>query len=271
MNNDIVRLGNFRKYKDSKPWMISAAYESNIAYFNSPRMKSEYIRLWKNNVEIPQSNVLLEKQRIEASLNQLFDVNQSLTTILNSLEQKEKNKEIQTAAEYISTFFEHISEKYGDLARDESKKLAEVARGKKIRNIDESIRAIDKYKSSINKKFNAKDREAIINSLKSLDLDEASKEFYKFNRAFKYSGSLFNIASLIEALSESVKTGDWRPFYLEVEKLVLDKLVSSVIAIMLISLTGTSLGILGYGLLMMSVSALINDELVEEIHNIFFS
>ncbi|MFU2088968.1 colicin-like pore-forming protein [Avibacterium avium] len=270
LNNNIVRLGNFKKYKDSKPWLISAAYESNIAYFGSSKMRQEYIRLWKANVEEPQSKILIEKQKIEASLSSLSETNKSLDESLKNLKQKAQKNEIQTNAEYASAFFEHITEKYGDLAAKEARKLVESVKGKKIRSVDEAIKAFDKYKGSINKKFSLEDREAVSKALHSLDMKSISDDLYKFNKAFKFTGKAFSVFSLKEALQEGYQNGNWKPFYLELEKQALDKAATYVAGITLAALAGTPLGIIGYGVLMVVTSALISDELVEKIHRAFF-
>ncbi|MDG6894539.1 hypothetical protein A6A20_02605 [Volucribacter amazonae] len=265
LKNNIVRLSNFKDFKDSKPWLISAAYESNIAHFGSTRMRQEYIRLWRENIEIPQSKILIEKQKIEATLSKLLDIND----ILNKRIEYLKQKELQTNAEYISTFFEHISEKYGLLAEKEAKKLADSVKGKKIRNIDEAIKALDKYNKNFNKKINKKDREAILKALESLDMKSISNDLYNFNKVFKYTGTVFSVASLIEKIKEGYESDNWTPFYIEVEKQLLDKAATYVVGLALVTLTGASLGIIGYGILMVVISALISDELVEELHNLF--
>ncbi|OOF84655.1 hypothetical protein BKG93_06745 [Rodentibacter ratti] len=270
LNNNIVRLSNFKKFKDSKPGLISAAYESNIAYFRSPKMTKEYIRLWKDKVEEPQAKILLEKQKMEASLHSLIEVKQSLGSSLEILKKKDKGNEIQTNVEYISSFFEHLTEKYGNLASIEARKLAETVKGKKIRSVEEAVKAFDKYKGSINKKFNTKDREAISKALQSLDMKSISNDLYKFNKAFKYGGKGLTVGSLGIAFSTAINTGDWKPFFLELEKLAVDKIATSIAAITLTFLVGTSIGIIGYSVLMVAVSALISDELIEKMHNSLF-
>ncbi|OOF68303.1 colicin-like pore-forming protein [Rodentibacter caecimuris] len=270
LNNNIVKLSNFKKFKDSQPEIISAVYESNIAYFNRPHITKKYIELWKDNVELPQANILLEKKKIEAGLHSLIEVNKSLSDSLEKLKTKYKGNEIQTNVEYISSFFEHITEKYGNLASIEARKLAETVKGKKIRSVEEALKAFDKYKGSINKKINTKDREAISKALQSLDMKSISNDLYKFNKAFKYGGKALTVGSLATALSTAINSGDWKPFYLELEKLAVDKIATSVAAVTLTFLAGSSIGIIGYAVLMVAVSALISDELIEKMHNALF-
>lgn len=265
----MVRLSNFKKFQHSKPGLISAAYESNIAYFRNPRMTQEYIKLWKENVEIPQGNILIEKQKIEASWRSLSETIKNLNGSLEQIKQKAQENEIQTNAEYISTFFEHITEKYGDLANQKAVELADSVKGKKIRSVDEAIKALDKYKESINK-FNKKDREAISKALDSLDMKSISDDLYIFNKAFKFGGRVFSVLALEDALKKGYKDGDWKPFYIELEKLVLDKAAAYVAGLALVTLASVPLGIVGYSILMVVVSALISDDLVEKIHHSLF-
>lgn len=270
LNNNIVKLSNFKKFKDNKPWLISAAYESNIAHFRSSKMTAEYIRLWKENVEYPKTKILLEKQKIEASLRSILDIRKELNKSLEDLNRDLQNKKINTIVEYINNFFEHITTKYGSLAGQEAKKLAELSRGKKIRNINDALKAFDKYKDNINKKFNAKDRQAISKALQSLNMKDISNDLYKFNKAFKYSGKVFAGTALVATLKEGYEKGNWKPFYLEVEKQTLDKTATYVVGLALTTLARTPLGIIGYGVLMVVVSALISDDLVEKIHKVLF-
>lgn len=270
LNNNIVRLSNFKKFRDSNPGLISAAYESNIAYFRSPKMTEEYIKLWKEKVEIPQTKILLEKQKIEASLRSLIDVRKEASELLKGLKQDLQDKKLKTILEYSNAFFEHITEKYGNLASQEAKKIAAVAKGKKIRNVNEDLKAFDKYKGDINKKFNSRDRQAISKALQSLDMKSISNDLYKFNKAFKYVGKTFSGVALTTALKEGYEKGNWKPFYFEVEKQVLDKSATYVVSLALVILTRTPIGIIGYGVLMVVVSALISDELVEKVHKALF-
>lgn len=270
LNNNIVRLSNFKKFKDSNPELISVAYESNIAYFRSSKMTKEYIKLWKEKIEVPQIKVLVEKQKMEACLQSLLNIQQNLRRSLSDLDERRKDNSIQTNAEYIASFFEHITEKYGALASEEAKKFAEISKGKKIRNVEDALIAFDKYKDVIDKKFSVKDREAIAKALHYLDIKSISEELYKFHKVFKYGGNALAGLSLLTKMKQSIETGDWKPFYVEAEKIALDRIATGVVAFSLVVLTGTPLGILGYAILMTAISALISDELVEEVHKILF-
>ncbi|QTM01482.1 colicin-like pore-forming protein [Mannheimia sp. ZY171111] len=148
--------------------------------------------------------------------------------------------------------------------------MAAVAKGKKIRNVNEALKAFDKYKGDINKKFNSRDRQAISKALQSLDMKSISNDLYKFNKAFKYVGKTFSGVALTTALKEGYEKGNWKPFYFEVEKQVLDKSATYVVSLALVILTRTPIGIIGYGVLMVVVSALISDELVEKVHKALF-
>ncbi|MCV5208537.1 colicin-like pore-forming protein, partial [Escherichia coli] len=84
-------------------------------------------------------------------------------TIKSFLEFKAENEAnaVNDAISKVNDFYKELASKYGDKLEKEAKALADEAKGKKIRNANEAIKAFDRYKDVLNKKFSVSDREAI--------------------------------------------------------------------------------------------------------------
>lgn len=141
-----------------------------------------------------------------------------------------------------------------------SKELAESAKGKKVRNAQEALKAFDQYKDSLNKKFSAKDRQAIADTLGKLDKDMMAKSLAKFGKGFGVVGDLMDAADLISEAQKSVQNGNWAPFFLKAETILIGKGASTAVALMFGAIAATPIGILGFGFLMAGTSALVDDK-----------
>ncbi|SPZ23941.1 Colicin-Ia [Providencia rettgeri] len=53
--------------------------------------------------------------------------------------------------------------------------MAEQAKGKKIRNVEDALKAYNKYSNNISRKIDAKDRKAITAALESVKTEDIAK------------------------------------------------------------------------------------------------
>lgn len=181
-------------------------------------------------------------------------------------EAKKKEEEaVKDAVKFTADFYKEVFKVYGEKAEQLAKGLANQAKGKKIRNVDEALKSYDKYKANINKKINAKDREAIAKALESVDVGKAAKNIAKFSKGLGYVGKAIDRYELLFVeLPKAVKTGNWRPFFVKVETIGAGMAASALTAFTFAVLLGNPVGLLGYALIMAAVGALITDDLVDE-------
>ena len=86
------------------------------------------------------------------------------------------------AVKFTADFYKEVFKVYGEKAEKLAKLLADQAKGKKIRNVEDALKSYEKHKANINKKINAKDREAIAKALESMDVGKAAKNIAKFSK-----------------------------------------------------------------------------------------
>ncbi|WP_261371301.1 colicin-like pore-forming protein [Yersinia mollaretii] len=192
---------------------------------------------------------------------------------LNAVRQKvAKDKEeadaIKDAVKFTADFYKELTGKYGVRSSKIAQELADAAKGKQIRNVDEALRAFDNHKDVLNKKFSVKDREAMAKALESVDRDLMAKNLAKFSRAFNYIGNTVDVYDAVMELTKAIKTDNWRPFFVKIEYLAAGRAAAAVTAFAFSIILGSPLGILGFAVVMTLVSIIVNDELIEEINGL---
>ena len=202
--------------------------------------------------------LLKEKENIR---NQLAGINQKIA------EEKRKQDELKAtkdAINFTTEFLKSVSEKYG--AKDEqlAREMAGQAKGKKIRNVEEALKTYEKYRADINKKINAKDRAAIAEALESVKLSDISSNLNRFSRGLGYAGKITNFADWITEFGKAARTDNGCPFFVKTETIIAGNTATALVALVFSILTGSALGIIGYGLLMAVTGALIDESLVEK-------
>ncbi|MNN16000.1 Colicin-Ia [compost metagenome] len=119
----------------------------------------------------------------------------------------------------------------------------------------------------MSKKFGVQDREAIARALDALDKEVMSKNLTAFGKGLKTIGNLTDLFSLLAEAQTSSKSGDWIPFFVKVESLVVGKGATALVAFMFGLTAATPMTILGFALLTAVISSLIDDALVGKIND----
>lgn len=207
--------------------------------------------------------LLKEKENIR---NQLAGINQKIA------EEKRKQDELKAtkdAINFTTEFLKSVSEKYGAKAEQLAREMAGQAKGRNIRNVEEALKTYEKYRADINKKINAKDRAAIAAALESVKLSDISSNLNRFSRGLGYAGKITNFADWITEFGKAARTDNWRPFFVKTETIIAGNAATALVALVFSILTGSALGIIGYGLLMAVTGALIDEALVEKANKFF--
>ncbi|CAI8928187.1 colicin-like pore-forming protein [Pseudomonas sp. IT-P100] len=175
------------------------------------------------------------------------------------------------AIKLTADFYKEVTEKFGEKASALAKELSENAKGKKIRNAEEAIKAFDQYNDVLNKKFSVKDREAIAKAVDSLDKDMMAKSLDKFSKGFGLVGIGVDAFNILTEAQKSMKSGDWKPFFVKTESVMAGRAVGGLLAFTFGMTVATPLGILGFALLMAVTSSLIDDALVSKFNDFILS
>lgn len=177
-------------------------------------------------------------------------------------------KLLHDSVKFTADFYKEVFKAYGEKAEKLAESLAEGARGKNIRNVDDALKAYEKHKANIDKKINAKDRKAIVAALESVNVDDIAKNLRRFAKGMGYTSKFIDANDLRIELMKAIETDNWRPFFVKVETIAVSSATTAVTGFTFSILLGGPIGILGYGLIMAAVGALINDDLIENINKL---
>ncbi|MED8461893.1 colicin-like pore-forming protein, partial [Escherichia coli] len=155
------------------------------------------------------------------------------------------NSQIKDAVDATVSFYQTLSEKYGEKYSKMAQELADKSKGKKISNVNEALAAFEKYKDVLNKKFSKADRDAIFNALESVKYEDWAKHLDQFAKYLKITGHVSFVYDVGADILKIKDTGDWKPLFLTLEKKAADAGVSYVVVLLFSLLAGTTLGIWG--------------------------
>lgn len=256
-----VRLTNFKKFIDQGKY--SAFHGGLMSVISIMR---HIPKVWQDEVVKPNDEIVfLKNKKLELTnkINIITDDMQKTSEIIDD-NIIDKEKDLKQAIQFTSNFYQEVFSAYGEKAQQLAKELAKKTEGKKIHNIDDAMKAFEKYKDILNKKFSLKDRQAINNALKSLKYDSIAKNFIIFGKAFSYTGKAMDAYELYQELIKANETDNWRPFFVKAETLAVNAAASFLTAFTFAILLGNPISILGYAFIIAIVGMLIDDELIEK-------
>ncbi|EMH0087393.1 hypothetical protein RGF86_003796 [Proteus mirabilis] len=177
--------------------------------------------------------------------------------------------QVKDAVKFTANFYKEVFNTYGEKAEQLAKALAEQARGKKIQNIEDALKAYEKHKANINKKINAKDRKAIATALESVKVEDIAKNFKRFSKGMGYVGPAIDGYDLLFAeLPKAIESDNWRPFFVKAETIGAGFAATALTAFAFSVLVTNPIGLIWYALIMAVVSAMIDEKLIEEFNKL---
>ena len=257
-----VSLAN--KVYASMKSLYKATEEARDNFIRAPQNVAEKER----QVSDARDNLSQKEAESLAAEQQSNDLKNSVDELNNTLKEAEA-KAVKDSVKFTADFYKELFNTYGEKAEKLASELAEQAKGKKIRNAEDAAKAWEKYKSSINGKMSAKDREAIVKWLESIDVKVAAHNFKLFSKGLGYVGPAIDGYELFfEVLPKSIKTDDWRPFFVKVETIGAGLGAAAIVALTFSILVSNPIGLIGYALIMAAISAVIDDGLVERFNKL---
>lgn len=176
---------------------------------------------------------------------------------------KTEADKLQDAILFTTNFYAVLTEKYGEKASTLAKELAESAKGKTIKNAEEAMAALEKYKDGINYKLRARDKLALQNALDSLDYEALSKNLAKFSKGFGGVSKIVDIVEILTELKKSFHTEDWKPFFIKVETVAVGMGATFVVALMFGLTVTTPLSIITFAILMALTSSYVDEKFIK--------
>lgn len=177
----------------------------------------------------------------------------------------------EKAVSAVSDFYSELTSKYGDKFSKQAQKLAEDAKGKTLRNAPDAIKAFEKYKNVLNKKFSVADREAIAKALESLDKGEMAKQLTQFSKAFSLVSGAIQWNGFRVGLVKGFRTGDWNDAIISGEGIIAGKIASALVTVTFSMMAVNPIGIFGFAMIMAITGALITDKKLQELNDFIMS
>lgn len=232
-------------------------------------------KLWDKEVapkfsaEIQEKNRLVNYlDRIKIACNDVMLKKKKVEDTKKKEEEKKKEQDaVQAAMKTTADFYKELTDKFGDRYADAARELAESAKGKKLKNAEEALTAFNKYNKELNKKFGAKDREAIAKTLRALDRNQIARNLKNFSKAFGYTGKAIDFYDIfLVELPKAIESQNFRPFFVKLETYGAGMAATALTAFSYSIILGTPLGIFGYALMMTLVSVLVDEKLMGKIN-----
>ncbi|HAZ3577448.1 TPA: colicin-10 [Escherichia coli] len=198
------------------------------------------------------------------AVSRIHDAEDNLKTAQTNL----LNSQIKDAVDATVSFYQTLSEKYGEKYSKMAQELADKSKGKKISNVNEALAAFEKYKDVLNKKFSKADRDAIFNALEAVKYEDWAKHLDQFAKYLKITGHVSFGYDVVSDILKIKDTGDWNPLFLTLEKKAVDAGVSYVVVLLFSVLAGTTLGIWGIAIITGILCAFIDKNKLNTINEV---
>ncbi|EOK8203346.1 pore-forming bacteriocin colicin 10, partial [Escherichia coli] len=179
-----------------------------------------------------------------------------------------EKSQVKDSVDTMVGFYQYITEQYGEKYSRIAQDLAEKAKGSKFNSVDEALAAFEKYKNVLDKKFSKVDRDDIFNALESITYDEWAKHLEKISRALKVTGYLSFGHDVWDGTLKGLKTGDWKPLFVTLEKSAVDFGVAKIVALMFSFIVGAPLGFWGIAIITGIVSSYIGDDELNKLNEL---
>ncbi|EDU0272830.1 colicin-10 [Salmonella enterica subsp. enterica serovar Glostrup] len=204
-------------------------------------------RINEINTEINQVQGAISQADNNRNLKvqQVTETENALKVAIDNL----NSSQMKNAVDATISFYQTLTEKYGEKYSLIAQELAEKSKGKKIGNVDEALAAFEKYKDVLDKKFSKADRDAIVNALKSFNYDDWAKHLDQFAKYLKITGHVSFGYDVVSDVLKASETGDWKPLFITLEQKVLDTGMSYLVVLMFSLIAGTTLGIFGVAII----------------------
>jgi hypothetical protein len=177
-----------------------------------------------------RSRLKTSQEKNKESKN-FFSKASTLQNQLNSLKQQKKAKEldstVKAVSDIITSYGEGVAKVFSNKLSNQAKELAANISGKKIRSYNEAMATFDKIRKNPKLNINAKDKEAISQALKALDVKSMSYNFNLMGKTFGLLDKGFKAETLIQKVKDGFSTGNWEPLLVEVEAIALSGVAAS--------------------------------------------
>ncbi|MDD0972450.1 colicin-like pore-forming protein [Pseudomonas fontis] len=233
----------------------------------------------------------LSEDNIPGAINQVLNVmtaglslhvdltsNQMLQAKLDALQPQYDAAASQEA--YISNLAfaadvgKEVSTRFGAQMGQAAKDLQQNISGKTVKSYDQALQTFDKLVQNPGFKVNQKDTAAITQALRALDVATYADNAQRLGKAFGVTGKVVQAVGLGQKAADGFATGDWKPFMLELQAVVVSTAVGAAagallgagLALVLAPGLAVGAGIIATGVILAAVSSFINAAAMESLN-----
>lgn len=170
----------------------------------------------------------------------------------------------KNAVKMTADFYKEVGQKGSAQQAAIAKELAAAAKGKALHNVDQAMAAFTRNQAILDASLTVSSRESISHALQAVSRAQAAKNLKYLGKAAGVVSASMDLYDLSTELQKSIKTGNYRPFFVKATALLASYEAGLAVAWAFGIMLGAPLGIIGYAVIMAAVSALIDDKLVEK-------
>lgn len=238
----------------------------NVFVSSPEKLKKRGRTLTGNNYgKLKIKSKFLEKLRVapKGKGNKKSQAHSRINALVRGITKKNAEVGYINDFSFINAFYNHIAAKFGEQSSKIAKRLVSLAMKNQTSTGSKALMYLDKHRDNINKNFSTRDRKAVGRALEAFDREQLAAEMEKFRKAFFYSGEFGDYYELGMRLKCSFNTNNWRPFYDRACSLFSGKHATEVAAFIFSVILVIPLGILGFGLIIAIVGALIDERIIQ--------
>ncbi|EIG9068097.1 colicin [Salmonella enterica] len=213
------------------------------------------------NAEVAEWDKL--RQRLLDARNKITSAESAVNSARNNL--SARTNEQKHANDALNALLKEKENIRNQLAGINQKIAEEKRKQDELKATKDAINFTTEFLKSVSEKYGAKaEHAAIAAALESVKLSDISSNLNRFSRGLGYAGKFTSLADWITEFGKAVRTENWRPLFVKTETIIAGNAATALVALVFSILTGSALGIIGYGLLMAVTGALIDESLVEK-------
>ncbi|QBF25586.1 hypothetical protein EXN22_07695 [Pseudomonas tructae] len=253
---------------------LSTSPGSELIERNIDKMVAELKKLDDEQIP-PAIDQVLDVMSAGLSLHVDLTANAMLQEKLDKLQAQAREvaeqEAYKSAVSFASDVGKEVASRFGAQMAKAADELKKDITGKTVKSYDQAMQAFEKLARNPGFKMNQKDTAAIAQALNALDVATYADNAMRLGKAFGVTGKAVQATTLAQKAASGFSTGEWKPFFLELESIAVGALVGAAagavlgagLALVLAPGLAAGAGIIASGVILAAVSSYIDAQAME--------
>ncbi|MDD1014706.1 colicin-like pore-forming protein [Pseudomonas rubra] len=253
---------------------LSTSPGSEVLERNIDKMVAELKKLDDEQIP-PAIDQVLDMLSAGLSLHGDLSANAMLQEKLDKLQAQAREvaeqEAYKSAVSFASDVGKEVASRFGTQMAKAADELKKDIAGKTVKSYDQAMQAFEKLARNPGFKMNQKDTAAIVQALNALDVATYADNAMRLGKAFGVTGKAVQATTLAQKAASGFSTGEWKPFFLELESIAVGALVGAAagavlgagLALVLAPGLAAGAGIIATGVILAAVSSYIDAQAME--------